>query len=696
MKNIRISILLLCAVTLALGGTKFKERRAIDLRQKNLLVQQKQIPSAAYAGTMFNAPANTPTDGIEIGTTDYDYAINSGFARRIVSYDNGNKVHMVYPHRNVSLSSPENRLTNAYVYWDASNPSSLVSTLPRLKANGSAEFAGIDVLPAGAGGGAGIAMMSYTSGGKTYFAIDGSPGGAAFTESEMPAAISGKMIFDPQVTSTPDGKTIWFTANLNFDDVIVARTVDYGMTWIGIDSLKKYLPHTGFSVNGAAPMLISSDGTLYRIATLTGKGSVPPLGSAHPDSADCIGYFKSTENGTSWSWTTIGKDGNALVYTPVDTVYVLYENFSQFSGTVSNLNTLHIVVNGYCIKLLESNNSSNRFFTLYTNSKVGYNNGTINYWRIISNPARGLFSDFDSSYYRYSGNAFGYPYPSIGSNGNFLSAFWSEPVFSEGRLDTSSGFIKYRLWSSTSNFNGDMWDVPVEFDGSGGTLFPFASNPSFNYQYMSFWVMFLKDTVSGNSVLGEGEIKQIPWIFKESTKTLLGYYAVTIFAWADSGGTIEPSGEFQMRTNSMKVFTISPDSGFQIDSVVVNSKNCGVIDTVTFINPLFNQTIGAYFSPIISFVKDEKNVPLTMSLYDNYPNPFNPTTTIHYDLDRDADVSIDVYDMLGRRVGSLIHEYKKAGKHTAAFDGSRLSSGTYYYKMTAGNYTAVKKMVLMK
>jgi hypothetical protein len=682
------SILLLCAVTLALGGTKFKERRAVDLRQKDLLVQQRQLPSVDYAKAMTQKVTTGPLEGIEIGTTDYDYAINSGFARRIATYDNGNKVHMVYPQRDITKSSPDNNLTNVFVFWDAAAPATLTTTAPRPKASGSSEFAGIDVIPAGDG--AGIAMMTYTSGGKTYFAIDGSPGGAAFTESEMPAEISGKMIFDPQVTSTPDGTTIWFTANLNFDDVIVARTSDFGATWTGIDSLKKYLPHTGFSINGAAPMLISTEGTLYRIATLTGKGSLPPLGNAHPDSADCIGYFKSTNNGTSWNWTTIGRDGNPLAVAPGDTVYVLYENFSQYSGAIGSTGTLHVATNGYCLKVINDSTLSNRFYTLYYYQEP-------NVWRIISNISDGAYADYDSSYYRYSGNAIGHPYPSISCNYNYINVFWSQPVFSSGRLDTTSEFVRYRLWNNISYTNGGQWYNPTQITNTEGALFPFSAVPNYVGANMIYPMLFMKDTVAGSSVFGEGETKQIPWIFKQVAIWFEPhYYDITIYAWADSGGRIDPYGEIVISNTSSKTFTISPDSGYQIDSVVVNKINRGAVNTFTFQSPGVDQFIRAYFSPITSSVGDIKNIPLTTALYDNYPNPFNPKTTIHYDLDRDADVSIDVYDMLGRRVGSLIHEYKKAGKHTAAFDGSRLSSGTYYYKMTAGNYTAVKKMVLMK
>jgi hypothetical protein len=256
--------------------------------------------------------------------------------------------------------------------------------------------------------------------------------------------------------------------------------------------------------------------------------------------------------------------------------------------------------------------------------------------------------------------------------------------------------VRYRLWSSTSNNKGGYWAYPNQITDTEGALFPNAAEPIFSNMYIGFPVMFLKDIQSGNSVFGEGETVQIPWIYKQTDGIIVDYYYVTIISWADSGGTIEPAGEIQAPNNGVTTFTITPDSGCKIDSVVVNNVNKGAMTTFSFQSPSSDQIIRAYFSPITSSVGNEKNIPLTMALYDNYPNPFNPKTTIHFDLARDADVSLEVYDMLGRRIGSLVREYKRAGKHSVTFDGSRLSSGTYYYKMTAENYTAVKKMVLMK
>ncbi len=88
--------------------------------------------------------------------------------------------------------------------------------------------------------------------------------------------------------------------------------------------------------------------------------------------------------------------------------------------------------------------------------------------------------------------------------------------------------------------------------------------------------------------------------------------------------------------------------------------------------------------------------PGTTALNANYPNPFNPTTTISYQLARDSHVRLMVYDVLGRRVATLVDANQQKGIHRVAFNASQLASGIYFYRMQAGNKVLVKKMLLMK
>jgi len=83
-------------------------------------------------------------------------------------------------------------------------------------------------------------------------------------------------------------------------------------------------------------------------------------------------------------------------------------------------------------------------------------------------------------------------------------------------------------------------------------------------------------------------------------------------------------------------------------------------------------------------------------LHANWPNPFNPTTAITYDLKESGTVFLRVFDVLGREVAVLVEGDQNAGRHTVTFDGSSLSSGIYFYRLDAGGFTDTKKMVLMK
>jgi hypothetical protein len=95
---------------------------------------------------------------------------------------------------------------------------------------------------------------------------------------------------------------------------------------------------------------------------------------------------------------------------------------------------------------------------------------------------------------------------------------------------------------------------------------------------------------------------------------------------------------------------------------------------------------------IYSFVE----VPDKYALYQNYPNPFNPVTTIRFDLPEDGHVELVVYDILGRKVRTLLNEFKEAGSYKIRFDAGDLASGIYFYKLRVNSFSAVRKMVLVK
>ncbi|GBD86934.1 hypothetical protein BMS3Abin03_00859 [bacterium BMS3Abin03] len=88
--------------------------------------------------------------------------------------------------------------------------------------------------------------------------------------------------------------------------------------------------------------------------------------------------------------------------------------------------------------------------------------------------------------------------------------------------------------------------------------------------------------------------------------------------------------------------------------------------------------------------------PLTFSLDQNYPNPFNPSTVIKYSIPNDGFVLLDIYNLLGEKVASLVNSVQKAGRYEITFDASNLASGIYVYSLKSGSFSSVKKMLLMK
>ena len=106
--------------------------------------------------------------------------------------------------------------------------------------------------------------------------------------------------------------------------------------------------------------------------------------------------------------------------------------------------------------------------------------------------------------------------------------------------------------------------------------------------------------------------------------------------------------------------------------------------------------IEAFGNGVLSAGQSEQKTPSEFLLSQNFPNPFNPSTVINYQLPRTSFVSLKVYDILGKEVATVVNEIKEAGVYSVLFDGSALSAGVYFYKIQAGIYSTIKKMILIK
>jgi hypothetical protein len=115
------------------------------------------------------------------------------------------------------------------------------------------------------------------------------------------------------------------------------------------------------------------------------------------------------------------------------------------------------------------------------------------------------------------------------------------------------------------------------------------------------------------------------------------------------------------------------------------------IDGSSFCLDLVNVTANT-----TGITQNGNEVPSKFALEQNYPNPFNPTTNINFSIPKAGNVKLAVYDILGNEVEVLLNGFQNPGNYTANFDFSKLASGTYLYRLTAGDFTDTKKMVLVK
>ncbi|MBN1633962.1 MAG: T9SS type A sorting domain-containing protein [Ignavibacteria bacterium] len=110
------------------------------------------------------------------------------------------------------------------------------------------------------------------------------------------------------------------------------------------------------------------------------------------------------------------------------------------------------------------------------------------------------------------------------------------------------------------------------------------------------------------------------------------------------------------------------------------------------VNKIFRTNTGGY----LDIKKSGTTVPEEFKLYQNYPNPFNPVTNIKFDVSKTSDIKMIIYDITGRELETLVNEKLSAGSYSVDWNGSEYSSGIYFYKLIAENYTETKKMILIK
>ncbi len=230
-------------------------------------------------------------------------------------------------------------------------------------------------------------------------------------------------------------------------------------------------------------------------------------------------------------------------------------------------------------------------------------------------------------------------------------------------------------------------------------------------------------TVVINELFSRGTAVELDWIeiYNPATSSI----DITGYKIYDSGGfngtkpkKLFPGGSVIPANGFLVIITDDTDpSGFGLSSsgekVWFENASGTVIDSVDLL--AVTDTSASYgrlpdgsanwqilvprtrgFSNVVTDVENEFNSISEYRLNQNYPNPFNPTTTISFTIPATSNVSLKVFNILGKEVATIVNETKSAGNYSINFNASGLSSGVYFYQLTTDNFTSTKKFTLMK
>jgi len=140
--------------------------------------------------------------------------------------------------------------------------------------------------------------------------------------------------------------------------------------------------------------------------------------------------------------------------------------------------------------------------------------------------------------------------------------------------------------------------------------------------------------------------------------------------------------------------------GYDIGCVEYSWPEANVVGATGNASLVYAKIDGKEYGTYVDIAQSDNPLPTDYKLKQNYPNPFNPSTKIVYSIGNNnqeaLQTTIKIYDILGRIVSTLVDEKKSSGKYEVEFNASTLSSGVYYYRLSSGSFTSVKKMLLIR
>jgi hypothetical protein len=160
------------------------------------------------------------------------------------------------------------------------------------------------------------------------------------------------------------------------------------------------------------------------------------------------------------------------------------------------------------------------------------------------------------------------------------------------------------------------------------------------------------------------------------------------------------TGTFTITFPNGSVITSYPDSSKKVrvqtsGGVTAGTYTLNIVTNGPNGTPVHTRAVTLYVNNLVTGIITN-DVVRKFELYQNYPNPFNPTTNIGYTLTKETNVKLTFYDVAGKQISVMDLGRQSLGTHVVPFNGENLSSGIYFYKLEAGDFKAVKSMILLK
>lgn len=395
-------------------------------------------------------------------------------------------------------------------------------------------------------------------------------------------------------------------------------------------------------------------------------------------------YFTGNDNNTDTLFYSIYAGGNGKIFRSTGRSNIVFEQIP--SGTTQQLNAVRVSNNAYQNNVAIAGNNG----TVMVSSNTGLN------WITKSPVTSSNLNAVDHNYWLFA----------VGDNGTIL---YASELITGNLVARTSGTTRNLRGVAISSVNnqkiiavgdkgtilrstntGNVWDN-VSIPDTTFNFYAISQKTAYSLQAGDIFV-----AVGSGGRIYKSTDDGVTWQQKTSgtTNTLRDIYFLNL----DSGVVAGDNGTIRMTTNGGETWFTDP---FFNSPSTRNYKSVSCIHKET--NTYFAMSDSIFYvsdaQVTVGINSISSEIPREFSLSQNYPNPFNPSTKINFEIpDKGLQslIQIKVFDILGSEMETLVNEKLKAGTYQVNFDGSKYSSGVYFYKLIAGDVSETKKMVLVK